>query len=840
MNTNSLSHWWAFGKDELLNRLHVDPSQGLSEKDVKNNRASFGSNILEEIQPASPYELILDSIKEPMMLLLLGIALLSIFFGRIPEAIFMIFVVAAYISVEFINKFRTDQTMSKLRELTQPVSKVLRNSQPQEVKTSEVVVGDIILLSEGVRVPADLRLVDSYGLLVNESSLTGESFPINKDAQAKVRENTPLAERKNCVFSGSVVLSGEGKGVVAAVGKESEFGAIAKEVLIQRKEKTFIQSAMSKLVKTLAVIAIIVSMIIPLVGFLRGQSAQDMILTWLALTFLMVPGQPPVIITMALALASFDLSKRSLIVKRLKGVEVLGQTSVIVTDKTGTLTENKMKVNFFILPNGQTSDPEEMPEDLSHKIKLCLPEYLNDPTDKAIQEAFGALEKEQHYTQFYSFSENHPWRALVYNEQVSHFSAIAGQPEKLIECSFLSKKDKEKLLNLMREETNKGNRVVGFAFKSDSDDDLNGLELLSLAVLSDPVRDGVEQAIDQLSKAGISTYMVTGDHPSTANKIAKQINLHGRLLTGIDLDEMDEQTLKKNLQSVTVFARISPSQKQKLVTLLKQNGEIVAVVGDGVNDAPAIKAANMGIAMGEIGTDLAKESSDLILTDDNYVHIPDAIEIGRKAMDNFRKGLTYYLSAKAILLFTFLIPLGLGIPFPFDPIHIIFIELLMDLASSTIFVTESAEPDIMSRPPQRTSDFLNVKIGQRILLNGAPLALGILGIYLWIYYTTSNVVMAQTAAFVTWLLGHILLAINLKQDHLPLLTQGIFSNRFGLFWLISMALLSFSITMIPALFPFLHTTTLPSLVWITLLTVAIGTTFWIEVTKKLHMKLIQP
>jgi Ca2+-transporting ATPase len=833
----NIPFWWSLPVAALIDILKVDPNYGLSESEIEKNRLIFGSNSLEEIKPTSILGLIFESVREPMMVLLLSIAFLSLLFGKSAEAIVMVFVVAAYVSVEFINKFRSDRTMARLKALTQPVTKVMRGGKLIEVPTRDMVVGDVVILSLGARVPADLALVESFGLMVNESALTGEALPVLKSARAAAQKETPLAERKNCVFSGTVVVAGEGTGIVLAVGAASELGTIAHAVLTQRKEKTFIQEAMTKLAKTLAVLAIIVSIIIPFVGFLRGQPVQEMILTWLALTFLMVPGQPPVIITMALALASFALAAKKLIVKRLRGVEVLGQTTAIITDKTGTITENKMQVRYFITRASGQLLQHELSQESRKKLALCLPGYSNDPTDMAIGQALGDVKKEQHYSRLESFEENHPYRRLIYETPESTVAAIAGAPERVIELSTLPQAEKAQLLERITQETGRGYRVVAFAYNEAAREPW---EFIALAVLSDPVRPGVRETITDLDKASIATYMVTGDHPITADRVAKEIGLKSALLTGSDMDKMDDETLARALDTVRVFARITSSQKQRLVTLLKQKGQCVAVIGDGVNDAPAIKAANMGIAMGEIGTDLAKEAADLILTDDNYVHLPDAIAIGRKALDNFRKGLTYYLSAKAILLSIFIVPLALGIPFPFAPIHIILTELLMDLASSTIFVTETAEPDLMSRPAQKITNFLSKTIGLRILKNGILLSIGLLAMYLWIYYSTGNIVLAQTSAFVTWLLGHILLALNLKQEKVPLLKQGITSNHFGLFWLLGMIALSLAITTIPFFYPLLHTTALPWHVWATIVPVVIGTTCWIEVVKTVRLESSSP
>lgn len=833
------SHWWSDSQDSLFEALQVDPSRGLSDDQVQGRRESFGANILEEIRPAGVWTLILDGVKEPMMIVLLSIAGLSLAFGKPVEAFVMIFVVAAYIAVEFLNKFRTDRIMTRLRELTQPATSVLRNGTTQEVPTPDVVTGDIVLLSEGMRVPADIRLIESHGLLVNEAPLTGEALPVQKDARAVIGKDTGAADRVNSALAGTTVVAGEGKGIVAAVGGATEFGKIARAAQAQRKERTLIQDAMTQLAKTLAVLAIIVSLIIPLVGFARGLDLQEMILTWLALTFLMIPGQPPVIITMALALASFELARKQIVVKRLRGAEILGQVTAIVADKTGTLTENKMTVDRFILADRKEVKPADLPPDLRDRISRCLPRYSNDPTDTAVREAVKGSRDGGEYRLLQGFSEGHPWRTLVYTgDSISRY-AIAGQPEHLVDAADLSRDRKQALLDVLRSETDKGSRVVAYAAKDNGTSDdvsLAATTFLALAVLHDPVREGVADAVTALRKAGIATYVVTGDHPTTARTIGRQVGISTDVLRGDELEKMSDQTLLRCLPAIGIFARISPSQKQRLVGLLQKNGDTVAVIGDGINDAPALKAANVGIAMGEIGTDLAKETADLVLTDDNYVHLPDAIGVGRKAVDNFRKGLTYYLSAKAILLSIFLVPLALGIPFPFAPIHIILTELLMDLASSTIFVTEAAEPDVLRRPPDTITGFLNWSIALRIAKNGAPLAIAILAIYLWLYHGTGDVTLAQTAAFVTWLLGHIMLALNLKQEKLSLIKQGVFSNRFATGWLLGMIAFSLAMTSVAPLHSYLHTTALPLRVWGVILLAIVGSTWWIEAAKILRAR----
>jgi P-type Ca2+ transporter type 2C len=462
---------------------------------------------------------------------------------------------------------------------------------------------------------------------------------------------------------------------------------------------------MINLTKMLAVVAIAVSLIVPGIGVLRGLGFQQMVITWLALTFMMVPGQPPIMITMALALASFELAKENVVTKRLRGTETLGFVTVVATDKTGTVTENKIHLKKFISAEGNELEPSIVKD----KILMSLPEHSRDPTDEAILEALGGIQGEKITPNiFIGFSRGQPWRILVYKKDNGFFHAIAGKPEILINSSNLPKKEKEKLLEILERETAAGERVVAYAvriFDKPETDRLINLDFIALAILTDPVREGVKEAIASLELAGVKTVIVTGDHPGTAKAVAEKIGLSGEVVTGDQVDRLNDEELREMVKKTRVFARVTPLQKLQLIKTLQAEGEKVAMIGDGINDAAAIKSADVGIAMGKMGTDLAKESADLVLTDDNYVHIPDAIANGRKSLDNFQKGITYYLTAKAILLSIFLIPLIFGIPFPLTPIHIIIIELLMDLASSTIFVTEPKEPDLLQRMPENIQEY---------------------------------------------------------------------------------------------------------------------------------------
>jgi Ca2+-transporting ATPase len=857
---NLPARWWAEPTEKLLQILGVDPGRGLSSEQVTQNREKYGSNQLEDRGPTSLWTLLWESVKSPMMMLLLTIAGISLVLGQLREALVMVFVVAMYVGVHLLNKARSDRTMARLREVQAPKTLVLRGGEQKEIGFEDVVVGDILPLRSGSRIPADGRLVSSAGLSVNEAALTGESAPAHKQADAEITPDTELAGRRTAVFAGTTVLDGQGKAVVMAVGGNSELGRVA-ELSVQRDtEPTPLQKEMSGLARTLAFIAVGVSLLIPLAGFLRGFDLQQMILTWLSLTFLMIPGQPPIIIAMALALAALELARKQVIVRRLQGAETLGSVNVVLSDKTGTMTENKMQLAGVLLPDGNLvniddrhPDSQEDLNDFFGAALLAIPENSNDPTDLAVLHAIDRLENFSHpqsgpLVNQAGFSRSGTYRSLEYQQDNANRMYYTGRPEYIIERSNrmmtrkngardskeINSSEREDIQSRLVELADQGRRITAYAYREGGmpEEEPGDLVFAGAAVISDPIRPEVKDAVRELGEAGVRTVMITGDIKETAVFVAREVGIDGQeAVTGKELEGKPEEELETFVQKTSIFARTTPEQKLKLVKAFRRLGQTVAVTGDGINDAPALNTAHIGISMGQKGTDVAKEAADLILTDDNFAHLPAGVAIGRKAYDNFRKGITYYLSAKAILLTIFIVPLLVGVPFPLAPIQIIFTELLMDLASSTIFVTEAAEPDVMRRKPRPRGPFLSRGVARDILRNMTGLTIAILIVYFGSLGLGYPVESARTTAFATWLLGHIILALNLKQERVPLLQQGLLSNRFAAGWLVGMIAFVLAMTLIPFAQSVLNTTGLSTIQWFLVVAGAILASTWIEVVK---------
>jgi Ca2+-transporting ATPase len=766
-------------------------------------------------------------------------------------------VILTLVGAEVLNERRAKTAIAALSKLAGPTTSVRRDGRYIEIQAEYIVPGDVILLGAGRKVSADARLMEAYGLATDESALTGESIPVEKGADGVLPEATPLAERLNLVFAGTTVVRGRGTAVVVATGMQTELGRTAKLARGVEVQRTPLQRLMRDLSKSLAWLALALSALVPLLGWmLSHQPLRQMILTGLALAFSVIPEELPIIITMVLALGGYRLSKKNAIVKHLQAVETLGAVTVIATDKTGTLTENRMEVRALY--------PEEFKPKILEIGVLCNDAAADgggDPLDVALLQAAttngisAASLHGYHLQSEFTFDNVRKRMSVVYEHGAELWVGVKGAPEAVIEQSSsrwtgstsrpLAQADREDILAHAGQMAGEGMRVLAFAedrrrlAPSSENEAESGLMFVGLAGLADPPRPEVRKAIASCEDAGIRPIMITGDHPLTARAIANQIGLRGTdmVLTGQDLDAMSGESLNAALNECSVFARTTPQHKLRIVRALHEQGEIVAVTGDGVNDAPALAAADIGVAMGETGTDVARESADMVLADDNFATIIRAVEEGRISYENLKKGLRYYLACKVALVLATLIPVLLHLPVPFAPIQIILMELFMDLAASATFVAEPAEQGLMKRPPRNPkTKLMDLPMLMTIFSSAAGLSAAVLVSYLATWYGTHDLTKAQTMAFATWLLGHIFLALNLRSEREPLVRLGLFSNRLMVVWSAATLSLLLIATLVPGVQGAFKVASLSAAEWLLAFAAAMIGTFWIEVSKVIGIK----
>ena len=707
-------------------------------------------------------------------------------FASLQDALTIFAIIFVLVFVEIWNEYRAKKAITALSELAAPKTRVVRDNTIVEIEAEKVVPGDILIFTQGTRIAADCRLDISFSIQVDESVLTGESFPKEK-------------KTGDDAFAGTLIISGEGKGQVYATGKNTKFGKIAALAQQIKPPRTPLQLAMKSLSKTLAWVAIFFSIIIPFIGFLRSGAKDivQLILTGLALAFAAIPEELPIIITMILGIGSYRLSRRGFLVKKLRATETLGDATVIVTDKTGTITENKMQVALLY--------PQDEETRTLRAGVGALTEMSLSPTDRVILEkasesgikSTGTILRER------GFESNRRTKAVLRAQDDNIWLSVVGAPEEILGLFGVNHAAEEALRN----ETAKGRRVIAVAEKTVKTEDANlsfselesAFDFVGLISIDDPPRQGVRETIEAAERAGIRTIMVTGDHPLTAAYVAEKVGIPSKkVVTGEELDGLSDEELQKTVKEVSVFARTTPEHKYRLVNALHANNEVVAVTGDGVNDTLALKAADVGIAMGVKGTDAAREAADVVLTDDNFVTIGQAVFEGRKFFDNLRKGLKYYLSVKAALISIFLLPLALGVPLPFAPIQIIVLELFMDLAASAGFVSEPAEGSIYSRKPRNPkAKFPDSRMIVEIAVSAASLFAAVMLSYFYATWQNLPVVETQTFAFSAWIMGHIILAFVSRSEKEPLYALGPLSNRVMDVW----AVLAFSFLLVAVSVP---------------------------------------
>ncbi|BAI62879.1 cation-transporting ATPase [Methanocella paludicola SANAE] len=754
---------------------------GLTEAEARERLARYGPNRIARPREVSFLGIAAEEIREPMILLLLFVGVVYSFWGNLTDALTIFVVIVLLVLAEVWNEYRAKKAIASLSKIAAPRARVIRGGQVEEIKTDDVVPGDVLVLGQGTRVAADARLLVSYSVQADESALTGESFPEYKKAGDEV-------------FAGTVVVSGEGKAEALATGKDTRLGRLSATAREIKQPKTPLQNAMKSLAKSLVVVALFFSITIPLLGYLRGQPLREMVLTGLALAFAVIPEELPIIITMVLGLGAYQLSKENFLVKKLKAAEVLGDATVILTDKTGTITENKMSVVEVFPPGGKVLDAA-----LESMTDVSL-----SPTDRAIADSAreaGSVAKGE-VVRERSFDPERKTRSLLRRMPGGLCLILTGAPEQVLKSSSAPRPDIEQAVAA---ETSKGRRVVAVATKQvpESEQGLpfeeleNGMDVAGIVGIEDPPRPGVRQTVEKAREAGIRTIMVTGDHPKTAAYVAGEVSIpNERVVTGAELSRMPDGELRKTVEDVSVFARATPEDKYRLVKALRENGDVVAVTGDGINDTLALKGADIGISMGIKGTDVAREAADVVLADDNYVTISHGIFQGRKFFDNLKKGLKYYLSVKTALVLVFLVPVLLSMPLPLAPIQIILLELFMDLAASAGFVAEPAERSIFE-PGQKRKLFDRSMIAG-IALSGLSLFAAVFGSYYYALYRGYPLAEAQTFAFAAWLIGHVFLAFVSRSEREPLISLGPLTNRVMDVWAVVAFLFLLAIVFTPA------------------------------------------
>jgi Ca2+-transporting ATPase len=867
-----MSQWHSRELQELIQSSGVNPETGLTDQEAVQRLATYGRNRLVEETEIRFLAILKEEITEPMILLLIAVGVLYSVLGNLTDALTIIAIITILVLVEVWNEYRAKRSIEALKKLAPPTTLVLRNGQPHEVQTALLVPGDVILMKTGQRVPADARLLSAFGLEVDEASLTGESFPVAKNANAILPSETRITEQVNMVFAGTVINRGQAKALITATGVNTEVGRVAGLVKASKEPKTPLQLSMKQLSKSLVWIALFFCVLVPVLGFLRGLQLEQMILTGLALAFAVIPEELPIIITMVLGVGAYSLSRKNALVKRLRAAETLGSVTMIATDKTGTITENKMRIEHLYF-DGKSVETPSFKENEREALKTALlasdairdltgDTVLTNPMAQAILEQIRQgeidvekLRKDWVLKDELSFDSERKLASYVYQYGGSLVVLSSGAPESVLDKSTktLLKGKEVEITDATRQEVadnivemaQSGERLLAFGYrrlpatsKMDKTDLEQNLVFVGIVGFIDPPRKEVKGAIRTCQEAGIKVVMITGDHPETARAIAAQVGINSaRVLTGSEISKVNDKELKRALGETFVFARVTPEDKLRLVRLFRESGEVVAVTGDGINDAPALKEAHIGVSMGIRGTDVAKETADMVLTDDNFATIKTAVKEGRKLFGNLRKGVRYYLACKVALVASFLLPIAIGVPLPFAPIQIIVLELFMDLAASATFVAEPEESGTMTKPPVDPKEkFMNRSMLTGIFIGALSLFAAVTTNFLLVWFQTQNLTQAQTVAFATWMLGHILLALNFRSEKEPLVKLGFFSNKVMVLWALLAVVTLIVGTSLPVVHESLKITNLNLQDWALVIIVSFAATFWMELKKILQQK----
>jgi Ca2+-transporting ATPase len=840
MNPN----WHLLPNEEVL-KQHNTTMDGLSSSTAQDKLEKEGRNELKAKNKRSPVVLFLQQFLNVMILVLVGAAIISGIVGDISDTYVILGIIILNSVIGFVQEYRAEKAMEALGKLAVPTAKVIRDKKTIDVPSPELVKGDIVLLEAGNTVPADVRLLEVHSLKIEEAGLTGESLPVDKTVEQLKEEDSSLGDRTNMAFSGTNITNGRAKGVVVATGMESELGKIA-GMLQEEGSETPLQKRMAEFGRRLTIIILILCALLFLAGYLRGEEIGKMLLTSISLAVAAIPEALPAVITVSLALGASRLAKKNALVRKLYAVETLGSVTFICTDKTGTLTKNKMEVKEFWLQNENDRTPLLRAMTLNQDVKLQNKKLTGDPTEIAMLEYAQTQEGFEHQwvdddkrIHELPFDSERKAMTTIHEYEGKYYVFTKGAAESIAKITVGEDEPIQKEEERMAAA---GMRVLAYASKIldklPNDIKIEEIEkdltFLGLVGLIDPPREEAKKAIAECKTAGIVPVMITGDHPLTAATIAREIGIldndQQKVVTGKELEKMSDKEFKKQVLDIRVYARVSPEQKLNIVKALQDKDQFVSMTGDGVNDAPSLKRANIGIAMGITGTDVTKEAAHMILLDDNFATIIKAVREGRRIYDNITKFIKYIMTGNTAEIWSiFLAPL-IGLPIPLLPVHILWVNLVTDGLPALALAAEPAENRIMNHPPREPKESIFAKgLGLHIIWVGILIGLITVGIQ-WYEIKTGDKHW-QTIVFTVLCLSQLWHVMAIKSHKESFFSQRVLSNKPLLGAVLLTVALQMAVIYVPFLNNFFHT---QPLTWEELAT-AFGVsslTFWaVEVEK---------
>ncbi|WP_338850776.1 calcium-transporting P-type ATPase, PMR1-type [Clostridium perfringens] len=810
--------WYKKSKNEILQELDVDEKNGLSSTEALRRLEKYGKNKLETKKKKTLFKQFLSQLKDVMIYILIIAAMISAFLGEISDALIILLVIIINAVIGVIQESKAEKALDALKELSTPKALVKRDGSLKEILSEDIVPGDIVIIDAGRYIPGDLRLIDTANLKIEESAFTGESVPSEKDASFLPDKEIPIGDQNNMAFMSTLATYGRGVGVVVGTGMNTEIGKIAKMIEQEENDETPLQKKLSELGKILGFLAVGICILIFIISFFQGRDLLEMFLTSISLAVAAIPEGLPAIVAIVLALGVQRMVKKNAIIRKLPAVETLGSVSIICSDKTGTLTQNKMTVTTVYTNDSYIKESEFNLNDNESKLLVdCMvlcndatyseKSQTGDPNEIALLESpfklnilKEKLEKEFKRIDEIPFDSDRKLMTTVnlVDDKKARVFTKGALDSILSICNKISingklldftKEYKAKVLENSNIMSDKALRVLAFAYKDISKENivLDSLEkdlvFIGMVGMIDPPRLEVKDSIKLCKSAGITPVMITGDHKNTAFAIANELGIAediSQAITGHEIDKFKEEEFNEKIINYRVFARVSPEHKVKIVKAFKSHGNIVSMTGDGVNDAPSLKAADIGVAMGITGTDVSKGASDMILTDDNFSTIVSAVEEGRKIYLNIKKSIVFLLSCNLGEILTLFTAILLNWNSPLQPIHILWVNLITDSFPALALGVDKTKEDVMNNPPRNPKESIFVKSDKiQLIINGVLIG----GITLFAFKLgerlyADSLIHAQTMAFVVLSVSQLFLSLSLRSNTKSAFSLGIFSNKY--------------------------------------------------------------